>query len=471
MRNIPVNLRFFANVGLLLSVQVFARALNFLYILYLAKYVGAEDFGYLNFVLSVVIIFDALADIGLGRFLLREASVDIKRGQDYAAAFLPFRLAAAAVANLAVVLLFLGFGFTTPVPQLVLVTGCGLYLTALASVLEALLQSQSRFSTIALAHLSLSVAQVGFGLSAMASGGGVISVAAVFVAANIAYVAVLYTGLRKAGIALRMRRDLALCLSVIPRALPYALVFGLFIISARVELIVLGWFHAGPELGVYGVAARMMDAAVIAPLAVGSVLAPRFIQFHREEGTQLADLYAWAFRLVLLGGFLGAVLSVEFAAPIMSILLSRSFEGVEKLIVILFAAYPFVAIYYLNLALLLGAGEQRHTVAVVLSLVTSQSLLGLSIIPVHGATGAATAFCLSSICAAVVSTAMIRRKYASNAPLLRAAAPAVLGAAPCLWLTFENGLAVDIARDGLGLLLYAAISLGLMRVLKLRNPI
>src|SRR6478736_4618399 len=42
LRNIPVNLRFFANVGLLLSVQVFARALNFLYILYLAKYVGAE---------------------------------------------------------------------------------------------------------------------------------------------------------------------------------------------------------------------------------------------------------------------------------------------------------------------------------------------------------------------------------------------------------------------------------------------
>lgn len=470
LKNIPVNLRFFANVGLLLSVQVFARALNFIYIIYLAKYVGAEDFGYLNLVLSVVIIFDALGDIGLGRFLLREASADIRRGETYAAAFLPFRLASAAVANLLVVLIFLSFAFPASVIQLAMVAACGLYFTALASLLEALLQSQSRFPTIALAHLSLSVAQVGLGLAVMALQGDVRSIAAVFVAANIAYVGVLYYGLRKADVRLQLRPNLSLCLSIIPGALPYALVYGLFILSARVELIVLGWLHPGTELGLYGVAARMMDAAVIAPLAVGSVLAPRFIQLHSERGNQLGDLYAWAFRLVLIGGFLGTALSIELAAPIMSALLSRSFDGVGNLIVILFAAYPFVAVYYLNLALMLGAGEQKHTVLIVLSLVGLQALFSLAIIPIHGATGAATAFCLSSICAAMASTAMIHRKYIGKAPLLRAATPALVGAIPCFWLIFGNGLAIDIISDGVGLALYAIVVLILMRLLPLKTP-
>jgi O-antigen/teichoic acid export membrane protein len=470
LKNIPVNIRFFTNVGVLLSVQMFARALNFVYIIYLAKYVGAEDFGYLNLVLSVVIIFDALGDIGLGRFLLREASVDVERGQHYASAFIPFRLTTAAMANVAVVLIFLAFGFSTPVIALALVASCGLYFTALASLLEAVLQGRSHFPTIALAHLSLSVAQVGLGVAVIAFDGDVRATAAVFVAGNLTYVAVLYGGLQKAGIKLNIRPDFALCFSVVPGAFPYAVVYGLFIVAVRVELIVLGWFHPGPELGLYGVAARMMDAAAIAPLAVGSVLAPRFIQLHKEDGSQLADLYAWALRLVLLGGFLGAMLAVEFAAPIMSILLSRSFDGVAELIVILFAAYPFVAVYYLNLALLLGASEQKHTVIIVASLVALQAFISLAIIPAYGATGAAAAFCLSSICAAVASTAMITRKYAPGVPLLRAAMPALLGAIPCLWLTFSDGLAIDPLKDALGLFLYAAISVSTVRLLSLRTP-
>ncbi|CAN7594059.1 oligosaccharide flippase family protein [Rhizobium sp. LjRoot254] len=465
-----MKMRFFTDVGLILFVQLFAKLINFIYIIYLARYVGAEDFGYLNLVLSVIIIFDAVGDIGMTRFMLREASIDIERGRAFAAALLPFRLSLAAAANALVMLFFWTFDFQSIVLQLVAVIAFSLYFTALASFLEALLQSRSHFSNISFAHLCLALVQVGTGAVVIAMKGDILVIAVTFVISNIVYAGILYRGVCQLGIVVWPRRDLAVVLSAIPKAAPYALIFCLFIVSSRIELIMLGWFHSGQGLGLYSIAARMMDAAAVAPLAVGTVLSPRFIQLHDNRHSELADLYAWVFRIVLVLSVLGAILGTELGAPIMTFLLSRSFAGVDDLILILFAVYPFAAIYYLNLALLLGAGEQRPTVVLVMLLVGIQILCSLMIIPPLGAEGAALAFGLSMVIAAVVSTIFVYWKYVRKADLLYASFPAVVAVLPTAWLVFRNGREIDIERDIAGILLYCAISLLLTWRFKLRIP-
>jgi O-antigen/teichoic acid export membrane protein len=192
---------------------------------------------------------------------------------------------------------------------------------------------------------------------------------------------------------------------------------------------------------------------------------------HDNGQSDLGDLYAWVFRIVLTLSVLGAILGAELGAPIVSLLLSRSYAGVEDLILILFAAYPFAAIYYLNLALLLGSGELRHTVVLVMLLVAIQISCSLVIIPPLGAVGAAMAFDFSMVIAAAASTVFVYWKYARNAHFFYASFPAFVAFVPAAWLVFRNGREVDVGQDVAGIALYCAICLLLMWKFKLRNPI
>lgn len=454
-----MNLKLILDSSKIFFAQIASRILSFFYILKLADYIGVTDFGYLNFVLAILVVMDAVADIGLGRFLLRQSSLSLQTGSAQVGALLPLRLLTAALAHLAVVAGFWAFGFPPLAVQLAAIVSLGLYFTGVASLLEAMVQSQSRFTYVSLAHILLTLVQVGSGLLVMAAGGSVLALSATFVLTNLVYAAVIGVGAMRLGVRPRFRLDLGLWRSVVPQAFPYAVIFGLFIVSSRVETLAVGWFDAGVGLGLFSVAARMMDASLVAPLALGSVLAPTLIRLHDAAPGELAAVYSRALRITLLLSALGMLLAVELAVPVLDLLLSRKYAGVESIVPLLFAGYPFAAVFYLNAALLLGAQRQRRTMQLIAALLAVQTLVAVSLTASFGVHGAAAAFSLSMAVAGIASTVFVRRWYAAEAQILRAAVPTAAALGSVALVAFGDAGALDPWVGAAALAAYGAVAL------------
>jgi len=73
------------NATLLLLAQIVGYALGFFYIIYTARYLGAEDFGVLSFALALTAIFAILTDIGLQPLTVREVARDKTLASKYLA--------------------------------------------------------------------------------------------------------------------------------------------------------------------------------------------------------------------------------------------------------------------------------------------------------------------------------------------------------------------------------------------------
>jgi len=71
------------NTGVLLASQVASYILGFFFIMYTARYLGAEGFGILSFALAFTGIFGVFSDLGLQRLTVREVARDKSLTQKY----------------------------------------------------------------------------------------------------------------------------------------------------------------------------------------------------------------------------------------------------------------------------------------------------------------------------------------------------------------------------------------------------
>lgn len=64
------------NTGVLLAANIISGVLGFFYVMYTARYLGAEGFGILSFALVFTGIFGVFSDIGLSPLTVREVARD-----------------------------------------------------------------------------------------------------------------------------------------------------------------------------------------------------------------------------------------------------------------------------------------------------------------------------------------------------------------------------------------------------------
>ena len=77
--------RIIKNTGLLLFSDIITKILGFFYIMYIARYLGAEGFGVLSFALAFTGIFSMFIDLGMHQLIIREVARDRSLARKYLA--------------------------------------------------------------------------------------------------------------------------------------------------------------------------------------------------------------------------------------------------------------------------------------------------------------------------------------------------------------------------------------------------
>jgi Membrane protein involved in the export of O-antigen and teichoic acid len=193
-------------------------------------------------------------------------------------------------------------------------------------------------------------------------------------------------------------------------AFPIFLIEGFYFLLTNADVVIVGIYLPPEKVAVYYAAAKTMALVHFVYFAVKTGAAPRFSGLvssgSREEMASFAgQTVHWAFWPSLIVGLL-----VILAGPFLLSLFGPGFEAGHEVMMILFLGIIAKAMVGPAEVLLTMAGEQKVTVGVYGAALAVNIVLNVTLIPVLGIAGAATATAVAMMAEAVLLHITVRRR-------------------------------------------------------------
>jgi O-antigen/teichoic acid export membrane protein len=179
----------------------------------------------------------------------------------------------------------------------------------------------------------------------------------------------------------------------------------------RLDTILLSFFRSQADVGLYGLAYRIVEGLILLPSYIMITLVPEIARLE-PSSPRLRQIVTEAYSAMQIFALPVAIVFVIFAPEVVTIVGGSEFSDAAPALRILVLG---VAVSYLNAVfgyVLVGLGRQSLLFRLSLAVLAANVALNLILIPLIGVEGAATAVTGSEI----VSLILLRRMYARIAP-------------------------------------------------------
>ena len=346
----------------LFIAYIYQKGAALFYFIFLARYLGAENFGKYTFAIAFMTFFSVFMQFGLLRVLSREIARDKKKLKDYFGSIIFFHFVAG--------ILVLGIAYfiisLTSYPHL---TRVFVYLAGLMVFLDTLTMSIYR---VFRGHLNLKYEALGIiihktvmillGFLFMKLGMGVIWMILPLVVASLAYfINAVYFLKKKIGIWPLPKPNKKILKKILKIALPFflAAIFGK--VFATTDSMILSFLGGDKYVGWYMSAQKIIIAFLL--LVAGSIngaIYPTFSYWFVRSREKLKKIFHKGFFYLL---FLGVPLVfgiVILSKQIISLIYGQGYIEARPAMIILACSLPFMFLDYI-LASFLNACDKQKT--------------------------------------------------------------------------------------------------------------
>ncbi|HWA27696.1 MAG TPA: flippase [Lacunisphaera sp.] len=321
------------NVSWLFADQLIRMAAGLVVGVWMARYLGPEQYGWLSYATAVVATVGALASLGLNAVVVRElvrepAAADRWLG----AAFFLKALGAGLGFLVCVGIAWLQPGAAAPMRPLLAIVALGLFFQAL-DVFDLLFQAKGAARVSAYVRIGACV------LASIAKAGLILGGASVslLAAAGVFELALAAAGWRWAAgrtgeSPRRFRLDWACMRTLLREGWPLAL-SGLAIhTQAYADQLVIGALMGGSDLGQYAAAMRMVTAFAFVPMVVQTVAAPEITR-AKQDDERLYRRRLHSFYRLMFGLFLLTAVPLGVFGPLATrVLFGAAYAGAAALL-------------------------------------------------------------------------------------------------------------------------------------------
>jgi len=200
-------------------------------------------------------------------------------------------------------------------------------------------------------------------------------------------------------------------LTWIKSALPFTLIGGAAIINSQADIIMLAWFSAPADIGVYRVAVQGASIVALGLQATTAVAAPQFARLYAlAEMSGMQRLVTNCARVIIVTALPFSVLLLLYGGAIAAWVFGEEFETSHYPIAILvLGQMATIGLgsfgYILNMSGYESENAKNLWFAVILNII-----LNLLLIPLYGMNGAATASTISLSSRSIFIYKLIRRR-------------------------------------------------------------
>ena len=290
------------NTLFLLVSQIISYILAFFYMIYIARYLGADGFGILSFALAFTGIFSIFADLGLNTLTVREIARDKSLTGKYFSNVVLMKtfLAVLTFGLMAVIINLLGY------PQEVINV---VYFVALYSILTTF---YGIFNSIFQAHEKMEYQSIGQVINSILMftgifiggyyGFDVLGFAFIFfISSAVSLMYILFVYIWKFPPA-KIRIDIDFWKSTIKEALPFGLTGISGMIYTYIDSVMLSLMQGNEVVGWYNAAYRLILVLLFIPNAVNIAVFPVMSQFYTSSKDSLKLMNEKYFKYMIILG-------------------------------------------------------------------------------------------------------------------------------------------------------------------------
>lgn len=370
------------------------------------SYLGVDGFGEYAIVLALAPILLVFADLGISTLLARELAQAPERREELAGTLLWFRLAASAVVVLGSLAVVPFLPYDHHVRVGILIACAGVSLLSIGSFATPFFQVSLRLDLVALLDCVTAALTIGLVAAVTLLDLGfyaLVGVNAVVGVANVAFASLLVRRFWRPS----LRLDRVLARRLVADGLPLAAVIVLGLLHFRLDAVLLSLLRSPEDVGVYTVAYRFLEQALVLPVVFMAAVFPLLAVAVRAGDA--AEVVRKAFSFLLLVALPLSLGLVVLAGPLVTLVAGDGFEDAVTPLRILAPALVFTFVNAVFAGVLIALNRQRALIVVSLAGLTLNVLANLYAIPRFGYVGAAVTTVISEGAGLVAVFVLARR--------------------------------------------------------------
>lgn len=413
--------RVIGNTAWVLTERIVRYSIGFLIGIWIARTIGPEQYGSLNYALAFVQVFAFLTTLGLDSLVVRDIVHNPKTRDQTLGTLLLMRLLGGGVMMLVTNTATVVLRADRTASELILVISLAQWLLAFDSI-DCLFQADvtSRRTVIArlVALLTVTVGRILLILyrAPLVSFAWAIAAESALIA-----ICMLIAYVRSGRNLAALKPSLTCAVTLITQGWPLMLMAVVVAISQRIDQVMLGMMTSYLQVGAYAIAVRAVEVMYVIPTVIGISVFPAIIKSKSLGEAAYRQKIQHLYTVMLWTGFALALPLSLLASEIVALLVGKSYSAAAPVLAILAWTPAFMFFSIVRQRWFFAENALTTAMALESCACAINVIANLLLIPLYGARGAAIAALTGAAGATLVLAPFSRPIRESLVMLLRAA--------------------------------------------------
>lgn len=378
------------NTGVLFAGQIISYALGFIYVIYIARYLGAEGFGILTLALSFTGISIVLTDLGLNKLIVRDISRDRSLAKKYLGNFLSMKVILAFFMLFVTILAINLFNYSNEITIVVYLITISTIFTSFSQLFYSIFQIYQKMEYQAVGIILNSVLILGGAFLGKLYGLDVMGLAFFYLIATIIVLIYNILACSFKFMVPKINFDFSFWKTAISNSIFFGLADVFIVIYFNIDSVMLSLIVGETVVGWYNAAYRLIFVLTFIPSVLIITLFPLMSKHFESAKETLKVEYEKSFKYLFVISVILLVYGILFADQIILNIYGTDYLPAISALQVLICVIPIIFITTLFGNLLAAINRQRVVtliaganallnVALNLILIQSYSFIGASV--------------------------------------------------------------------------------------------
>lgn len=394
--------KFVKNATLLFISQIISYLISFFYFLFMARYLGAENYGILSFALAFTAIFSIFMDLGWNSLSVREIARNNDLFEKYLGNILTIKIFLAIVTSVLIIILTNILQYPQEIVTTIYLITISIILSAFSQFFYSLYQSKEKMEYQSLGIILYNTVLFIGVVIAIYLKGNVISFAFVYLIAS--FLILLYNIIICSFkfSSLRLDFDSIFCKSKIKEALPFGLTTVFVTLYYYIDSVMLSFMQGNEVVGIYNVAYKLILMVLFIPSILNVVIFPAMSKFYLSSKESLMLSFRKYFKWMAIIGIPMGVIITLLSKEIIITLFGMEYVGSAFALQILIWSSVFIFLSG-SFSRLLEATDRQLILTKIAGICAVENIiLNLILIPFSSYLGASIATVITELTALIL---------------------------------------------------------------------
>jgi len=290
------------NTAVLLVANIISKVLGFFYVMYSARYLGAEGFGILSFALAFTGIFGVLTDLGLGPLTVREVARDKSLAKKYLNNISVMKTILVIITFALIVIVINLLGYPEQTIKVVYLISLSVVFNSFTRMFYSIFRAFEKMEYQSLGQILNSVLMLVGALFAISQSFSVIGFASLYFMISVAVLVYSFVVTIWKFAKPKLEVDWSFWKPTIKEALPFGLTGISGMLYTYTDTIMLSLMKGDEVVGWYNAAYRLMLVLIFIPGVINMAIFPSMSRFYISSKNYLKLMYEKYFKFMFMIG-------------------------------------------------------------------------------------------------------------------------------------------------------------------------